>query len=357
MKILFWLNQSNIIYCRITIGGKRAEISTGLKTNSLSAGRTGDNIIDCRLAEIEYKLRKIQMMLDINGTGYGSSDVKAIYEKGQVRLPTPRLLDIMQRKDKIYLASITHLKDFLNVENPKLSELDQAFANRFADHLLDRTKPSSAKIYFSKVAASIRQAISDHPKQSYPDMIVEMPFERPESLTQQSEQGLTPKYLTRAQYESLLALELDDNMGFYRLCFTWQCLTGMAMADINKFSEDLVYNDISGKQYIRYERVKTTSEAVVPVTSDIIKLYLLFPLALSERKYNYHLKQIGAMIGIPNMTSHYGRHTFGTMKLTEGFSMESVSKMMGHTSIKTTERHYAKVTTEKIFKEMEMAGI
>ncbi len=122
------------------------------------------------------------------------------------------------------------------------------------------------------------------------------------------------------------------------------------MADMNVFDGKLV-NMLSGEKYLTYRRVKTGVEAVVPATKQMEMLLHIFPLALTERNYNGNLKQMGKRLKFDNLTSHNGRHTFGVLKLIEGFSMESVRKMMGHSSILTTEKVYAEVTLDKLIKE------
>ena len=82
----------------------------------------------------------------------------------------------------------------------------------------------------------------------------------------------------------------------------------------------------------------------------------LFPI-LSNQKMNAYLKEIADLCGIKkNLTFHLARHTFATMSLSKGVPMESVSKMLGHTNIKTTQI-YARITNKKIEHDMEeLAG-
>lgn len=78
----------------------------------------------------------------------------------------------------------------------------------------------------------------------------------------------------------------------------------------------------------------------------------LFPV-LSNQKTNSYLKEIADLCGIKkNLTFHMARHTFATMSLSKGVPMESVSKMLGHTNIKTTQI-YARITNKKIEHDME----
>ena len=82
----------------------------------------------------------------------------------------------------------------------------------------------------------------------------------------------------------------------------------------------------------------------------------LFPM-LTNQRTNSYLKEIADICGIKkDLTFHMARHTFATMPLSKGVSMESVSKMLGHTNIKTTQI-YARITNKKIENDMEqLAG-
>ena len=77
----------------------------------------------------------------------------------------------------------------------------------------------------------------------------------------------------------------------------------------------------------------------------------LLPI-LSNQKMNSYLKEIADLCGIKkNLTFHLARHTFATMTLSKGVPIESVSKMLGHTNIKTTQI-YARITNKKIEEDM-----
>ena len=74
---------------------------------------------------------------------------------------------------------------------------------------------------------------------------------------------------------------------------------------------------------------------------------------LSNQKMNAYLKEIADVCGIEkNLTCHVARHTFATLMLSLGVSMESVSRMLGHTNIKTTQI-YARITNQKVSKDMK----
>ena len=120
---------------------------------------------------------------------------------------------------------------------------------------------------------------------------------------------------------------------------------------------------LGGKEWIMTKRQKTSVETNVLLLDSpkrIICKYShqtyrdgkLFPI-LSNQKTNSYLKEIADICGIKkNLTFHLARHTFATMSLSKGVPIESVSKMLGHTNIRTTQI-YARITNKKIEHDME----
>lgn len=144
--------------------------------------------------------------------------------------------------------------------------------------------------------------------------------------------------------------------------FIFSCFTGLAYIDVaNLTPENIVTLD--DRQWIMTKRQKTSVETnvlLLDIPRSIIAKYnhqtyrdgRLFPI-LSNQKMNSYLKEIADLCGIKkNLTFHLARHTFATMSLSKGVPMESVSKMLGHTNIKTTQI-YARITNKKIEHDME----
>jgi len=149
--------------------------------------------------------------------------------------------------------------------------------------------------------------------------------------------------------------------------FLFSCFTGLAYIDVaNLRREHLV--TMNGKTWIMTRRKKTSVESnilLLDIPKAIIEKYSpsttskdgkLFPI-LSNQKMNAYLKEIADVCGLQKrLTFHLARHTFATMSLSKGVPMESVSKMLGHTNIKTTQI-YARITSKKIEHDMEqLAG-
>ena len=151
--------------------------------------------------------------------------------------------------------------------------------------------------------------------------------------------------------------------------FIFSCFTGLAYIDVSNLTPDHIVTR-GNKQWIMTQRQKTSVETnilLLDIPKAIIDKYCdnpaypkrenkLFPI-LSNQKMNAYLKEIADLCGIKkNLTFHLARHTFATMSLSKGVPMESVSKMLGHTNIKTTQI-YARITNKKIEHDMEeLAG-
>lgn len=151
--------------------------------------------------------------------------------------------------------------------------------------------------------------------------------------------------------------------------FIFSCFTGLAYIDVSNLTPDHIVT-LGAKQWIMTQRQKTSVETnilLLDIPKAIIDKYCdntaypkrenkLFPI-LSNQKMNAYLKEIADLCGIKkNLTFHLARHTFATMSLSKGVPMESVSKMLGHTNIKTTQI-YARITNKKIEHDMEeLAG-
>lgn len=142
--------------------------------------------------------------------------------------------------------------------------------------------------------------------------------------------------------------------------FLFQIFTGLAYIDAANLTKDNIFEDGVGQKWIRLTRQKSSVQANIPlldVPLSILKKYSrlengkLLPIHTNQ-KMNEYLKEIAALCGInKRLTTHCGRHSFSTLMLTKGVSIESVSKMLGHTNITTTQI-YAKVLNQKIFVEV-----
>ena len=151
-------------------------------------------------------------------------------------------------------------------------------------------------------------------------------------------------------------------LSLVRDIFIFSCFRGLSYIDVANLTPEHLVN-MDDKQWIMTKRQKTNVESnilLLDIPKQIIAKYShktyrdgkLFPV-LSNQKMNAYLKEIADICGIgKNLTFHMARHTFATMSLSKGVPMESVSKMLGHTNIKTTQI-YARITNKKIEHDME----
>ena len=139
--------------------------------------------------------------------------------------------------------------------------------------------------------------------------------------------------------------------------FILQCYTGLAFRDMSCFSEKDIKIDKDGKEWIVKERIKTGITALIPilpVVKEILVKYNYHLPTLTNQKYNSYLKEIQDVCGITKtLHSHLARHTCGTLLLNAGVDMLTVSKVLGHSSTKTTEAVYAKLLPETIMRRVE----
>jgi site-specific recombinase XerD len=150
-----------------------------------------------------------------------------------------------------------------------------------------------------------------------------------------------------------------------RDAFIFQCFTGFAYQDIYNLSPDhIVHVGLNGERWLIKERGKTSVIELVPilpVVEELIRKYednnyckinnRLIPVN-SNYRYNVYLKELAEICGIKKeLNTHLARHTFADIMLNNGIPLEDVSKMLGHKSIRTTQR-YAKVRKERISRSM-----
>ena len=163
-------------------------------------------------------------------------------------------------------------------------------------------------------------------------------------------------YLTEAQMEKVMALTpVPGSQAALALdLFIFQMFTGLGYADTQVFDISQ-YRNIDGKWMHIGQRVKTgvpyVSQLLPPVVEVLERNGWHVP-KMANQRYNQMLKAIGMVIGIENLHSHMGRHTFATYMLSNGAKIENVSRMLGHTNITQTQR-YAKVLAKDVHDDFD----
>ncbi|KAA6307764.1 Tyrosine recombinase XerD, partial [termite gut metagenome] len=169
-------------------------------------------------------------------------------------------------------------------------------------------------------------------------------------------------YLTQEEIEVIMNKQFAiKRLEKVRDIFVFSCFSGLAYIDAKNLRENNIRTSFDGGLWIMGKREKTGVNFNIPlleVPKMILDKYkgslpnnIVLPV-LSNQKMNAYLKEIGDLCGIEKeLTFHLARHTFATLTLSKGVSIESVSKMLGHTNIKTTQI-YARITNEKISHDM-----
>ena len=162
------------------------------------------------------------------------------------------------------------------------------------------------------------------------------------------------EFLTEDEVKKIKDKQLYcDRLDKVRDLFLFQCFTGLAYADMAKLTKEDFLGNSLGQTYIKKERCKTrvTFIAVLlPEALEVAKKYDYELPVLSNQKYNAYLKEIKDICGISKpLHTHIGRHTAATYLLNKGLSLETVAKILGHSSTSIT-KHYAKLLDNSVFK-------
>lgn len=165
--------------------------------------------------------------------------------------------------------------------------------------------------------------------------------------------------LIRSKYFSM------ERISQVRDIFLFSCYTGLAYADVKKLKRSEICVGVDGEKWIFTSRQKTDTLSRIPLLTQAIEImdrYKSYPSCdnadrllpvLSNQKMNAYLKEIADCCGIQKpFTYHTARHTFATtITLSNGVPIETVSKMLGHRNLKTTQ-HYAKILDKKVGEDM-----
>jgi len=172
---------------------------------------------------------------------------------------------------------------------------------------------------------------------------------------------LTPEELEAIEAKTFSIVRLQHTKDL----FVFSCYTGLAYIDAYNLSPQNLSLGIDGEFWLTTCRKKTDQPVRIPLLPkalEIVEKYKTHPTVISKgkilptysnQKLNSYLKEIADVCGIEkNLTFHIARHTFATtVTLTNGVPIETVSKLLGHTSIKTTQI-YAKVVERKVSDDM-----
>ena len=155
------------------------------------------------------------------------------------------------------------------------------------------------------------------------------------------------------EVEMIANVELPPHLTRWRDLFIFQCYTGIAFADLNSMTRDMIVEE-DGKWFINRSRAKTRTRYRVLLLKPALEILRKYDFQLPTGNshdasfYDLNLRKIEKLCGVnKHLSSHVGRHTFATWALSNGVPIEVVSKMLGHTNIQTTQI-YAKILAKDV---------
>ena len=334
--------------------GKDTKVLTELykKLKALNPIEKGHNIQTLNLAnDISHK-RENQINKPEIYSGYEKQQLK-IKEQGEKNFIEyfKKLADKRTDSNRSnWISSYNYLKDFTNGEL-KFEDLDETICNEFKEYLLsakskrsDKTTLSqnSAGSYFNKFKATLKQAYKDKYLQ----------YDLNLSIDQIKVSETRRSFLTIEELNNLVKTECKNPV--IKNAAIFSAMTGLRFSDIQKLVwSELEYIKGNGN-FIQFRQQKTEGEEMMPISEQAYSL-------LGERKaptdkvfdgLNYSAysnkdlaKWIGAAGITKDITFHSFRHTFATLQLSNGTDIYTVSKMLGHRDLKTTQI-YAKIISK-----------
>lgn len=280
-------------------------------------------------------------------------DVKGWKSKENKQLLIPFIESEMKLRDmeyntlKAHVTLVNKLNDFKNIKT--FADLTYTNIVAFDKYMRDKKIGNiSINKNHSLFNMYIKIAINK-------ELIQKSPYDL---FTPPKGKNNDPVFLTIEEVENIKNLSgLNDRLERTRDLFVFQCYTGMAYVDMQSFSK----NDIqilNWQEIIRSSRTKTDESFILlflPDAKKIAEKYNYNLPKISNQKYNDYLKLLIAHPGIninKKVTSHTARHTFATYLLNKGISLETVSKTLGHSSIKQTQL-YARILSKKVIDDMK----
>ena len=374
------------VYMRITVDGKRAEVATSRECEpsewSPGAGRakgTREKVrsFNAYLDNLQTQIYDACGFLANAEVDITAESIKNLFI-GKVEKPH-MILEIFTEHNRQmealvgdeyasgtlerYQTSLKHTKDFLEWKYQKLDmdikRIDHEFITNYEFYLRSERKcaNNSAVKYIKNFKKIIRICLAN-------GWITKDPFANYKAKVKQVDRI----YLNEGELQKITNKKFATNrISQVRDIFLFSCFTGLAYADVKKLKRTEIVKGIDGDMWIYTKRQKTSTPTRVPLLPSALSLLnkyadhpvcstddKAFPVS-SNQKMNAYLKEIADVCGInKDLTFHIARHTFATtVTLLNGVPIESVSKMLGHTNIKTTQ-HYAKILDIKVGADMAL---
>ena len=261
-----------------------------------------------------------------------------------------------------YLATMKHLQAFLTakyrVSDIALAELEQSFIEQFHVYLKTERalKLTSICRYLDCLINVVKVSFNDGIMPRNPFASYRYNEPTPERAFLNEEEILTLQHAALRTKKQRMIRDL----------FLFSCFTGICYADLKTLAWKQFGQDTHGDWWVTGNRCKTDTQYVVkllPAALSILERYRdgadrVFAFMPHLNTVDRSLKRIAVLCGIDKkLTFHCARHTYATtICLMNGVSLETLSKMLGHKRITTTQT-YAKVTQPMIDREVEMLKI
>lgn len=380
------VNNEKIVYicCRVTIKGKRAQFSTGIQCPP-NMWRSDLKRVDPKfksakeanqeLSRIEIQLQQIFLMLShgnkpvtseqvVNkflGKDESGKTIRQVFREHNNKMKNLIGIEYSRGTYSRYESTLKHIEEFVKdkykLSDYYINDLDNSFVHEF-DYFLRTTKNcghNTTVKYIKNLSKIVRICCEN-------GWLEKFPFTNYKHRSKEVERVfLTSEELVRIYKKDFGNKRLE----VVRDIFVFSCYTGLAYVDLQRLSTDHIVTGIDGNKWININRKKTdikSSIPLLPVAEEILYKYdevmkydknqRVLP-CMSNQKLNAYLKEIAVICNInKELTFHIARHTFATtVTLTNGVPIESVSKMLGHSSIKMTQ-HYAKIVDRKLSDDM-----
>lgn len=382
-KLLFYINRNKIkadgttaILCRISIDGKQSVLAIGIyckpedwnaKKGTIKTERENNRLIEFRnRVEHTYEhILKEQGVISselLKNTIVGVNSIpNYLLEAGKVERERLRVRSIEINSMTSYRQSgisQRNLENFLRSRGMKdiaFEDITEEFGESFKIFL--KTTGGRKAGYINKCITWLNRliyiAIDQEVLRCNP--LEEVRYEKKEPPKH--------RHISKDELQRIMKTPiLDSRLELVRRAFVFSSLTGLAYVDMHRLYPHHIGKTAEGRLYIRKQRVKTNVEAFIPlhpIAEQILMLYNttdedkpVFPLPVRDRIW-YDVNQIGSIVELKESLSyHQSRHSFGTLLLSAGVSIESVAKMMGHANINTTQV-YAQITEQKISEDMD----
>jgi site-specific recombinase XerD len=374
------------IYVRLTVEGKRFEYSSKkfiepskwsnelsrMRGNSEEA-RSINSLLDFtknQINEIQFELLKDNITLNIEefknrllGTKIRERMLIPIFKEHNSKIKDLLGIEYAPGTLERYETSLKHTSNFLfwkyNITDININKIDHAFITDYEFYLrtVRKCANNTAVKYIKNFNKIIKLCLAN-------DWLDKNPFANYKSKVKEVERV----YLSEEEIQNIINKDFKtERLSLVRDIFLFSCFTGLAYIDVKNLTKSHISYGIDGEKWIFTHRQKTESASkipILPVTQMIIDKYENHPQCLNEdkllpilsnQKMNAYLKEIAGVCEIEKeLTFHIARHTFATtVTLTNGVPIESVSKMLGHKNLRTTQ-HYAKVLDKKVSEDMKI---